>query len=289
MTERLNDYVDGVFAPYEGARSIAELKADLLVDLQDRFAELRAEGKDEATAFEITIDSIGDIEQTVQEMSNLTRSLERRTVTRFDTSALRGSDFAGVIVRNGTFEASALRGSDFSRADLTGSSFKNSDCADATFDEADLTDVKMTAIELARSSFRSCTLVRTDFSMSGLTDTRFADTALVDVMMQKTDLRRTVFDNCTFLGTDFSYSDLRGLHFDGAALTSVRFDRSALQGVSFRNATLKDVSFRDTSRRYRAALRTVAFPGARMDKLTYAGLQGLGADLSNVTVESGVR
>ncbi len=28
-----------------------------------------------------------------------------------------------------------------------------------------------------------------------------------------------------------------------------------------------------------------AFDGARMDKLTYAGLKGMGADLSNVTVE----
>ena len=39
------------------------------------------------------------------------------------------------------------------------------------------------------------------------------------------------------------------------------------------------------SRKYRNAIRTVNFDGARMDKLTYAGLKGLGADLSNVTVE----
>jgi uncharacterized protein YjbI with pentapeptide repeats len=84
---------------------------------------------------------------------------------------------------------------------------------------------------------------------------------------------------------DFSYSDLRGLHLDGAAFTSVRFDRGALSGVTFRGATLRDVSFRASSRKYRTAIRTVAFDGARMDKLTYAGLKGMGADLSNVTVE----
>ena len=51
-------------------------------------------------------------------------------------------------------------------------------------------------------------------------------------------------------------------------------------------ATLfRDVSFRVTSRKYRNAIRTVNFDGARMDKLTYAGLKGLGADLSSVTVE----
>ena len=104
MSDRLNDYVDSVFAPYEGTKSISELKADLLADLQERFRELRAEGKDEATAFELTVDSIGDIEETVQEVSNLSRVLERQVVTRFDSSDLEGSDFAGVTARKGKFE-----------------------------------------------------------------------------------------------------------------------------------------------------------------------------------------
>ena len=96
MNDKINEYVDGVFAPYEGTKSIGELKADLLADLQERFRELRAEGKDEAAAFELTVDSIGDIEETMQEVSNLSRALERQVVTRFDSSDLRGSDFAGV-------------------------------------------------------------------------------------------------------------------------------------------------------------------------------------------------
>ena len=166
MNDKLDTYVDGVFAPYEGAKSVSELKADLLADLHERFRELKAEGKDDTTAFELTIDSIGDIEQTVQEVSNLSRSLERQLVTRFDASDLRGSDFAGVAVRGGKFEASAMRGSDFSHADLAGSSFKGSDVADANFDGADLTDANMSAIELARASFRGSILVRTDFSKS---------------------------------------------------------------------------------------------------------------------------
>jgi len=119
MNDKLNEYVDGVFASYEGTKSISELKADLLADLQERYRELRAEGKDDATAFELTIDSIGDIEQTVQEVSNLSRVLERQVVTRFDSTDLRGSDFAGVTARQGRFGTSALRGSNFSNADLT--------------------------------------------------------------------------------------------------------------------------------------------------------------------------
>lgn len=283
--DKLDEYVDGVFAPYEGAKSISELKADLLADLHERFRELKAEGKDDAAAFELTIESIGDIAQTVQEVSNLSRSLERQLVTRFDARELGGSDFAGVKAPGGKFEASVLRGSDFSHADLTGSSFKASDAADANFDGANLTDANLSVVELARASFRGSILARTNFSMSGLTETRFAEVAFRDVNFRLTDLRRTVFERCAFTGVDFTYSDLRGLNLDGSAFTSVRFDNAALAGATFRGATLRDVSFRAPNRKY---LRAVVFDGARMDKLTYAGLKGLkglGADLSNVTVE----
>jgi uncharacterized protein YjbI with pentapeptide repeats len=285
MSDRLNEYVDGVFAAYEGTRSVSELKADLLADLHERYRELRAEGKDEATALELTIDSIGDIEETVQEVSNLSRVLERQVVTRFDSSNLAGTDFAGVTARDGRFSTSALRGSNFAGADLTGSRFKSSDVADTNFDGANLTDAVLTTSELSGSTFRRARLVRTDFSISGLTDVRFADAALTDVAFRKTDLRRTIFERCSFTGVDFTYSDLRGLNFDGNTFTSVKFDKAALEGVSMRGATLRDVSFRAWSRKYYKALRTVNFDGARMDKLTYAALKGFGLEPANVIVE----
>ena len=134
MNEKLIDYLNGVFAPYDGIKSVEELKSDLLADLQERFRELKAEGKDDAAAFEATIDSIGDIEQTVREAAGLTRSLERQLLINFSAGNLPRSDFAGVTVHKGKFEASALGGSDFSGADLTGSSFKASDVRDANFD-----------------------------------------------------------------------------------------------------------------------------------------------------------
>src|SRR6185312_12914182 len=202
MNDKLDTYVDGVFAPYEGAKSISELKADLLADLHERFRELKAEGKDDAEAFELTIASIGDIEQTVQEVSNLSRSLERQLVTRFDASMLKESDFAGVTAPGGKFDTSMLRGSDFSHANLTGSSFKSSDVADANFDGANLTDANLSTTELARASFRGSILVRTDFSMSGLNETRFAEAALIDVKLKMTDLRRTTFEHCAFTGVN---------------------------------------------------------------------------------------
>ena len=134
MNEQLTNYVNGVFAPYEGVKSVTELKADLLSDLQERFRELKAEGKDDETAFAMTIESIGDIEQTVQEVASLSHSLERQVLINFYGSNLPKSDFAGVIAHQGKFKGSALRGSDFSGADLTGSSFYGSDVREANFD-----------------------------------------------------------------------------------------------------------------------------------------------------------
>jgi len=286
MNEKLNQYLNGVFAPYDGVKSVAELKADLLSDLQERFNELKAEGKDDATAFEMTVDSIGDIEQTVREAAGLSRSLERQLLINFSAGNLTKSDFAGVTAHNGKFEASALRGSDFSGADLTGSSFRASDVREANFDGANLTDCSFYAVELAGASFRRSILVRTTFSTSGLKGAKFADANLTDVNLVMCDLSKTVFERCTFIGVVFK-TDLTGVCLDGQTFIGVKFGEAALKEVTFRGATLKNVSFTppwSLTKKYYRAIKTICFDGAMMDKLTYAGLRGLGADLSEVTI-----
>jgi len=287
MNEKLNDYLASVFAPYDGLKSVAELKADLLADLQERYDELKAGGRDDETAFQMTVDGIGDIEQTVREVAGLSRSLERQLLINFSAGNLPKSDFAGVTARNAKFEASALRGSDFSGADLTGSSFKASDVREATFDGANLTDCSFYALDLAGAGFHRSILVRTNFSTSELAGAKFIDATLTDVSLTVCDLRKTIFENCMFDGVDFMFSDLTGLCLDGQTFIGVKFDNAALNEVTFRGATLKNVSFRAKhalTNKYYRALKTIRFDGARMDKLTYAALKCLGADLSEVTV-----
>src|SRR5581483_8736071 len=116
MNEQVTNYVNGAFAPYDGVKSVAELKADLLSDLQERFRELKAEGKDDETALTMTIESIGDIEQTVQEVANLSRALERQVVVNLSGSSLSESDFVGVSLRKGIFRGNAMRGTAFTGA-----------------------------------------------------------------------------------------------------------------------------------------------------------------------------
>ena len=287
MNEKLNQYLDGVFAPYDGVKSVAELKADLLSDLQERFRDLVAEGKDDETAFQMTIDSIGDIEQTVREAAGLSRSLERQLLINFSASNLPKSDFAGVTAHKAKFEASELHGSDFSGSDLSGSSFKASDVGEANFDGANLTDCSFYVSDLAGASFKKTILVRTEFSTSELAGAKFSDVKLVDAKLNMTDLTKTVFENCTFDGVDFKYCDLRGQHLDGLAFIGVKFDRTDLKEATFKGATLKNVSFTPAfalTNKYYRALKTINFEGALMDKLTYAALKGLGVDLSKVTI-----
>lgn len=285
MNEQLNNYVNGVFAPYEGVKSAAELKADLLSDLQERFRELKAEGKDDETALSMTIESIGDIEQTVQEVANLSHALERQLLINFNGSNLPRSDFAGVIAHQGNFKGSALRGSDFAGADLTGSSFSSSDVREAVFDRANLTDCSFSTSDLVGASFRESILVRTKFNASALDGAQFIGVKLTDVFFTKTDLRKTIFESCAFLGVDFHYSDLSGMRFDGQTFIGVKFD-TFLKDVSFRGATLKNVSFRAAFLWSNNPIQSINFDGAMMDKLTYAALKGLRADLSKVIVLS---
>ncbi len=287
MNEKLANYLNGVFAPYDGVKSVDELKADLLSDLQERFRELKAEGKDDETAFQMTIDSIGDIEQTVREAAGLSRSLERQLLINFSASNLPKSDFAGVTAHKGRFEASNLRGSDFSGADLTGSSFKASEVREANFDGANLTDCNFYTVDLADASFNKSILVRTEFKVSGMVGAKFVNVKLIDVKLTMCDLRKTVFERCIFTGVDFKYSDLRGLPLEGHTFVGVKFGEAALNEVTFKGATLKNVSFTppfSLSKKYYNAIKTIRFDGAIMDKLSYNALKGMGADLSNVTI-----
>lgn len=288
MNQKLTDYLNSVFTPYDGVKTVEELKADLLSDLQERYHDLKAQGKDDDTAFAMTIDSIGDIEQTVLEVANLSRSLERQVRINLRAIDLQESDFAGVILHKGEFKVAALCGADFAGADLTGTSFSTSNVREANFDSTNLTDCSFSNSDLTGASFNKSILVRTNFSISGLEGAAFTDVTLTDVTLTKTDLKKTIFNRCVFSGVDFNKSDLRGMCFEGQTFIGVKFDKSALNDASFRGATLKNVSFRlpfsVTNKSY-LDFKTVCFDGATMDKLTYAALKSLWvADLSKVTV-----
>jgi uncharacterized protein YjbI with pentapeptide repeats len=231
----------------------------------------------------------GDIGGVEQPLPGTTNTLpERELLTNFSGSNLIKSDFAGVTAHKRRFYGSALHGSNFAGADLTGSLFSGSDVHEANFDGTNLTDCTLSASDLSGASFDKTILTRTEFSASSLDGAKFTDVTLEDVKLAKTDLRKTIFENCVFNGVDFMNSDLRGLCLDGQAFIGVKFHNAAMKEATFKGATLENVSFRAVyaiTNKYYRAIGTICFDGAVMDKLTYASLKGLGADLSKVTTK----
>ncbi|MCD6066507.1 MAG: Cro/Cl family transcriptional regulator [Bacteroidetes bacterium] len=264
--------------------TINKLAKILGVDL-NYFSE-DPQSTDEETTPKKTNDG-GDTEQRVKEEANLSGS-KRELLTNFSGSDLAGTDFAGVTAHKSKFNGSALRGADFSGANLSGSSFMGSDVSEANFNGTNLTDCTLSAINLTDASFNKTILVRTEFSSSELTRTKFIDAKLIDVKLSTIDLRKTIFENCSFNGVDFKSSDLSGVCLDGQTFTDVKFDNTAMKDTTFKDATLQNVSFRPTfalTNKYYRAIKTICFDGATMDKLTYAALKGIGANLSKVTTK----
>ncbi len=230
-------------------------------------------------------DKKGESNQTIETLVS-SESREPQLVTRFNGTELTKSDFTGVVAHKIKFNGSSLRNSDFSKADLTGSSFYACDASEINFNEANLTDCVFTATNLTDSTFHKSIMVRTELSKLELNGVRFTAIKMLNVKLAVTDLRDTIFENCVFEGVDFSNSDMRGLCLDQQIFEGVKFHNTALNDVTFNGATLKNVSFRSNAltNRYYRAIKTIRFDGAMIDKLSYAALKGIGADLSKVTL-----
>ncbi|WP_426482980.1 pentapeptide repeat-containing protein [Chryseobacterium sp. R2ACT005] len=264
--------------------TLNQLTKILDVDL-NYFSEY-LQSRDEAV-HKIDGNATTEADQIIQRSTDASGIREPELLINFSGSNLAKSDFAGVIAHKRKFYGSSLSESDFSGADLVGSTFTGNDMRKANFDGANLTDCVLSVSDLSESSFNETILVRTEFNKSGLTQAKFNNAKLTNVKLIKTDLTKTMFENCVFEGVDFDYSDLRGVSFDGQTFLGVKFHNGALNEVTFIGATLKNVSFRSTfalTNRYYRAIKTIRFDGAMMDKLTYAALKGIGADLSKVTM-----
>lgn len=262
--------------------TISKLAKILGVDL-NYFSEQIPSGENESPS-EITYTGTVGTEQRSGENTSPSHS-ERQLLTNFSGSALAGTDLSGVSAPGRKFNGSDLRGADFSGADLSGSSFTGSDMRETRFRGTNLTDCTFSALDLSDADFHETILLRTGFHATELKGATFSHAKLVDVKLTATNLTRTIFKHCSFTGVDFKASDLSGMCFDDQTFTDVKFDNAALNAASFKGATLKNVSFRPTfalTNRYYKTLKTIYFEGARMDKLTYAALKGVGVDLSKV-------
>ncbi len=153
---------------------------------------------------------------------------------------------------------------------LLGSDLSGSDVHDGRFKYSALKGADFSSSDLSGSVFESTDLREATFDGSDLSNAEFKNAALAGAS----------FKGCKLNNTIFSRSALPGANFDGQTLVGTVFNGPGLKDTSFKKAILRSVSFDNTN------VKKANFDGAVMDKLTYAVLQGLGADLKNVTVIS---
>jgi len=63
MDKKLSTYLDNAFKPYGDFPARDDVKQEMLGNLQEKFADLKAEGKTDDEAYQATIDTIGDISE----------------------------------------------------------------------------------------------------------------------------------------------------------------------------------------------------------------------------------
>ncbi len=236
MNERLKQYLDTVFAPYEESRAIREIKDELYTDLQEKLADLRKEGYDEEAAFKKAVESVGEISEIMESIQAKTRELQQRV--GIDFSMLDGNrvDFHDIKAVDGKFNYSDLEGANFTNAVLTGSSFKCSDLEKSIFDGADLTNVKFNKSGLEKASLKGVVMTNTELHMC--------------------NLGKANLDGAKINGATFKYSDIKEATFNGATLINVSFKLDAKKAI-FDGAMMDRVTY-----------VMLASCGAKLDKVT---------------------
>ncbi len=223
VNEKLVRYLDGVFSQYEDEGAVRELKEELKTSLQERWSDLRQQGYDDETAYRMTIDSIGDISETIRSVAGKAKELKQMVKRNFSLTQLEDSDLQGISIRDGKFNYSALRGSDFSGSDLTNCSFLCSDLSSVKFDGSNLTGARITMASMEGASFERCVLNQTHFNTTDLSGLRFENLTLEGTIFDKTDLSGTSFRNSVLRNVSFRNSDVRKAIFDGATMDKLTY------------------------------------------------------------------
>src|SRR5690242_14053591 len=83
MNEKLAKYLDGVFSHYADENAIRELKEEIKINLQEIWNDLKGQGYDDETAYQMTIDSIGDISEAIQSIAGKTKELKQMVRKNF--------------------------------------------------------------------------------------------------------------------------------------------------------------------------------------------------------------
>lgn len=274
MNDKLSQFLDEAFKPYGDFPARNDIKQELLANLAEKFNDLKTEGKSDEEAYNLTVESFGDVSEIMENIEHDADDKAKRQFgetlvedsknifktgdNRFIASDLHDSDLAGTSLVSGNFSMSDLHGTNFDEVDAHDARFKAADLHSASFVGAKLTGAHFQGSDLSRSNLSRADLTNASFGGCAFKDAKFEGAILDGTSFKMCDLSKTVFDNQTLRGTSF--------------------DKTSINGSSFKNAILENVTF------HHSEAKKAVFDGATMDKITYALLKSARANLDNVTI-----
>lgn len=99
LEQRVNAYIDNLFAGVGPTQQLFDLKEELAVNLKEKTADYRARGMDEAQAFKEAVISMGDLSGLVDDMRRLGQDTARQAVYTSMTARIStGGIVIGVLL-----------------------------------------------------------------------------------------------------------------------------------------------------------------------------------------------
>ncbi|MCL1923787.1 MAG: pentapeptide repeat-containing protein [Propionibacteriaceae bacterium] len=279
VMDRIDDYLDGIFGPYDQSPSVAELRIEVRHNLLDRLGDLLEQGVDEEVAYAQVITMVGDIETTIAEFAEKDRIYDESSPEDQETPI---SPIGGFVSQEATTHSPETRpdepqgspeqipSGDSPGETYTGASAKHrrtsppswaDDMADAMADGIDsvishvsnaltkaeeaLSDTGFVGLFIGGDTLRDR---KADWKnrWAGKRGKTFAASEHRRADFSNQDLKDANFIGASLVDTDFSGSDLSGSSFRASDARRVKFNRSNLSGSTLSSCSMRNSQFHHT-------------------------------------------
>jgi uncharacterized protein YjbI with pentapeptide repeats len=160
MNDRLKQFLGDAFKPYGDFPSRKDVEQELLANLTEKYQDLKSQGKSDDEAYQLTIDSFGDVSEIMEQVRPAAAKTQEANVSL-------GKSLKDIFKRakhsKSKFSAVELKQSDLSDSNLVGADFSATSLAETNFDGANLTDAAFVASDVRKSSFKGANLTSAAF------------------------------------------------------------------------------------------------------------------------------
>ncbi|HEY8998790.1 MAG TPA: pentapeptide repeat-containing protein [Candidatus Saccharimonadales bacterium] len=242
MESKLQKFLNDAFAPYGDFPARNDVVQELHANLVEKFNDLKREGKSDEEAYQLTIDSFGDVTEIMEHVPHAETTAEgtKEPTANGPTpkaSALMQADLTDSDLAHKDFSKSALMESSFDRSDMHGATFKSAALKAASFAEANVRDAVFTSSDLQNVNFNKANLTNATFNKSDLSGVSFDGLTLDGVSFNNSSLKNASFKNTVLRNVSFYHSAVKHAVFDGATMDKLTY--ALLKGAK---ATLTDVT-----------------------------------------------